>query len=81
MTGDNKVPNHYFELGHALFKRAPELMLVEVWWRADKMSRRIEDQHNFISGYQTARRQNDEYRREQNEKQTRDSATSSPDSH
>jgi len=54
----------YWELGFQLFSKEPELILATIWWRAGELSKRREDQFDFVSGYGTARRQHDDYQRE-----------------
>jgi hypothetical protein len=48
-----------YDKGFELFRREPELLLVEVCQRAA-----LEDQTDFLAGYIAARRQRDEYERE-----------------
>jgi hypothetical protein len=55
----------YWELGFALHKAEPELIMARVWWRAGELSKRQEDQFNFVAGYGAARRQKDDYDRQQ----------------
>jgi hypothetical protein len=55
----------WYELGYNLFKAEPELLGAAVWRRATALSERQEDQFNFVSGYSTARRQHDDYEREE----------------
>src|SRR5262245_4225691 len=57
--------NNYWELGFNLYGKEPGLLGVAVWRRADKTCPSQEEQFNFVSGYGTARRQRDDYEREQ----------------
>lgn len=50
-----------FDEGFDLFKREPELMLTEVWWRAHAKDG---DPQEFVEGYKAARKQHDEYKTE-----------------
>jgi hypothetical protein len=58
-------PIDYWELGFNLYKVEPELILAKVWWRANELSKRQEDQYNFVFGYSAARRQRDGYEQEE----------------
>jgi hypothetical protein len=62
MTEDNHVD--YWDLGFNLHKVEPDLILAKVWWRAGELSKRQEDQFNFVFGYVAARRQHDGFQRE-----------------
>jgi len=53
-----------FEDGLALFKREPELLAVEVWWRANKAVGEQEATYDFVAGYMKGRYQRDEYEKE-----------------
>src|SRR5262245_36578528 len=57
------MSNDYFDFGFDLFKREPDLMLVEVWRRATSYTGNFGEQHEVVEGYREARRQRDEYRR------------------
>jgi hypothetical protein len=62
MTEDEQVD--YWELGFNLHRKEPDLILARVWWRAGELSKRREDQFDFVSGYGAARRQKDGYAQE-----------------
>jgi hypothetical protein len=53
-----------FDQGFELFKREPELLGVEVWWRANKAVDKVQDQFDYVTGYMTGRHQRDDYERE-----------------
>jgi hypothetical protein len=55
-----------FDLGYELFKREPELLGVEVWWRAAETIESFQGQIDFVTGFMTGRHQRDEYEREKN---------------
>jgi len=57
-----------FDAGFDLFKREPELILADVWWRAPKGAS-FPEQHEFVEGYRAAREKHDEYEREKREHQ------------
>ena len=54
-----------FDDGYDLFKREPELMLVEVYWHAQARGYKKSEQNDYINGYRAARAKHDDYMREQ----------------
>ena len=53
------------DMGADFFKLSPDLLAAAVWREAGKVYPDIDSQREFVNGYITARRQRDEYRREQ----------------
>jgi hypothetical protein len=56
---------NYRDAGFDLFKEEPELMVAAVWQRAAKLTEDRDQQREFVNAYIDARRQRDEYRRDQ----------------
>jgi hypothetical protein len=56
----------YWELGFNLHEKEPELMAIEVWWRAAKvvLTEARDDQFDFIYGYLAAVKQRSAYEQE-----------------
>jgi hypothetical protein len=74
-----------FDQGFELFKREPELLGVEVWWRATEAVSKVQDQFDYVTGYMTGRHQRDDYEREKKGVEQSDSETGDqaqgPDGH
>ena len=49
-----------FNDGYDLFKREPELMLAEVYWRAQACGYNNSEQNDYINGYRAARARHDD---------------------
>lgn len=56
-----------YEQGFDLFKQQPDLTLGEVAWLGPKT---LNEAFDFLEGYKAARRQHDDYKREQTEQMT-----------